>query len=227
MNVIRNIPNAITCGNLLCGSISVVKIFNGSWETAVYFIWGGLILDFLDGFAARSLKVHSRTGKELDSLADMVTFGLVPGLIAFQLISTKTPLQWLPYLGFLITIFSALRLAKFNVDELQSDVFIGLPTPANTLFISSLIFINADWLPLLTILLLVIVFSYLLIAPIEMIALKFKHFKWKGNEDRYLIIIIATVSILVLQKIALPLVIVAYICLSIAKKVFFSKSKAQ
>ncbi|MEM6522702.1 MAG: CDP-diacylglycerol--serine O-phosphatidyltransferase [Bacteroidota bacterium] len=221
LRVKRHIPNFLTCCNLLCGSIGVVQIFNGRWETTVYLIWIAILFDFLDGFAARLLKVHSPMGKELDSLADMVTFGLLPGLIAFQLINTKTQIQWLPFLGFLITIFSALRLAQFNVDERQSDVFIGLATPANTLFISSLVFVNAEWLSLMFVLTIVILFSYLLVAPIEMIALKFKHFRWKDNEMRYMIIGLSLISILLLQQLALPLIVIVYICLSIAKKLFF------
>ncbi|MEM9389810.1 MAG: CDP-diacylglycerol--serine O-phosphatidyltransferase, partial [Bacteroidota bacterium] len=133
-------------------------------------------------------------------------------------------LVWLPYAGFLITIFSALRLAKFNIDERQTDSFIGLPTPANTLFISSLIFVDQAWLTLPVLLSVIVVFSSLLVAPLEMLALKFKHFVWQGNEVRYIFIGISLVSILLFWQLALPVIIIAYICLSIIKRVFFSKN---
>ncbi|MGD1958448.1 MAG: CDP-diacylglycerol--serine O-phosphatidyltransferase [Fulvivirga sp.] len=220
----KHIPNLLTCCNLVCGSVGIVQVFNNELHYAAYLIWAALIFDFLDGFVARLLKVHSPMGKELDSLADMVTFGLLPGAICFQILNNLTPLIWLPYVGFLITIFSALRLAKFNIDERQADSFIGLPTPANTLFISSLIFVNQLWLTLPVLSSLIVVFSCLLVAPLEMLALKFKHFGWRGNEVRYIFIGISLVSILLFWQLALPVIIVAYICLSIIKKVFLSKN---
>ncbi|MEM1001629.1 MAG: CDP-diacylglycerol--serine O-phosphatidyltransferase [Bacteroidota bacterium] len=220
----KHIPNLLTCCNLVCGSVGIVQVFNNELHYAAYLIWAALIFDFLDGFVARLLKVHSPMGKELDSLADMVTFGLLPGAICFQILNNLTPLIWLPYVGFLITIFSALRLAKFNIDERQADSFIGLPTPANTLFISSLIFVNQLWLTLPVLSSLIVVFSCLLVAPLEMLALKFKHFGWRGNEVRYIFIGISLVSILLFWQLALPVIIIAYICLSIIKKVFLSKN---
>ncbi|MEO1096518.1 MAG: CDP-diacylglycerol--serine O-phosphatidyltransferase [Bacteroidota bacterium] len=220
----KHIPNLLTCCNLACGSVGIVQVFNNELHYAAYLIWAALIFDFLDGFVARLLKVHSPMGKELDSLADMVTFGLLPAAICFQILNNLTPLIWLPYAGFLITIFSALRLAKFNIDERQADSFIGLPTPANTLFISSLIFVDQLWLTLPVLLSLIVVFSCLLVAPLEMLALKFKHFGWRGNEVRYIFIGISLVSILLFWQLALPVIIIAYICLSIIKKVFLSKN---
>ncbi len=220
----KHIPNLLTCCNLVCGSVGIVQVFNNELHYAAYLIWAALIFDFLDGFVARLLKVHSPMGKELDSLADMVTFGLLPAAICFQILNNLTPLIWLPYVGFLITIFSALRLAKFNIDERQADSFIGLPTPANTLFISSLIFVDQLWLTLPVLLSLIVVFSCLLVAPLEMLALKFKHFGWRGNEVRYIFIGISLVSILLFWQLALPVIIIAYICLSIIKKVFLSKN---
>ena len=220
----KHIPNLLTCCNLVCGSVGIVQVFNNELHYAAYLIWAALIFDFLDGFVARLLKVHSPMGKELDSLADMVTFGLLPAAICFQILNNLTPLIWLPYAGFLITIFSALRLAKFNIDERQADSFIGLPTPANTLFISSLIFVDQLWLTLPVLLSLIVVFSCLLVAPLEMLALKFKHFGWRGNEVRYIFIGISLVSILLFWQLALPVIIIAYICLSIIKKVFLSKN---
>ncbi|MEM9390584.1 MAG: CDP-diacylglycerol--serine O-phosphatidyltransferase, partial [Bacteroidota bacterium] len=222
MGLKKHIPNLLTCCNLACGSVGIVKVFNNELHYATYFIWAALIFDFFDGFVARLLKVHSPMGKELDSLADMVTFGVLPGAISFQMLNNLTSLVWLPYAGFLITIFSALRLAKFNIDERQTDSFIGLPTPANTLFISSLIFVDQAWLTLPVLLSVIVVFSSLLVAPLEMLALKFKHFVWQGNEVRYIFIGISLVSILLFWQLALPVIIIAYICLSIIKRVFFS-----
>lgn len=161
----RNIPNAITCGNLFCGCLASIATLNGNLTLAAYLVGIAAILDFFDGFVARLLKVSSPIGKDLDSLADMVTFGLVPGLIMFQLIKSSvgilgdvhvnylgnkefvtTNLEsyhfYLPYVALLIPIFSAIRLAKFNHDTRQSDQFIGLPTPANAIFISSFALLN-------------------------------------------------------------------------------------
>ncbi|MEM9858723.1 MAG: CDP-diacylglycerol--serine O-phosphatidyltransferase [Bacteroidota bacterium] len=221
MSVKSHLPNFLTCCNLACGSVGIVQVFNNNIYIAIYLIWAALVFDFLDGFAARIIGVHSPMGKELDSLADMVTFGVLPGVIAYYLLSANHESWWIPYLGFLITIFSALRLAKFNIDENQTDVFIGLPTPANTLFISSLVFVPAEWLNFILLIILICVSSYLLVAPLEMLALKFKHFRWKDNEFRYLIIGLSIIGILVLQQLALPIIILVYICLSIVKKAFF------
>ncbi len=140
----KHIPNAITCGNLLCGCLAIVKSFEGDLVWAAYLVGIAAVLDFLDGLAARLLKVSSPIGKDLDSLADMVTFGLVPGIVMFQMISFSNLLypfdlfHSLKYFAFIIPIFSAIRLAKFNNDTRQSDSFIGLPTPANAMIICSI-----------------------------------------------------------------------------------------
>jgi CDP-diacylglycerol--serine O-phosphatidyltransferase len=146
--IVRNIPNAITCGNLFCGCLAIVKAFEGDLVWSAYLVGIAAVLDFFDGFAARALKVSSPIGKDLDSLADMVTFGVVPGVVMFILIKLAVfyecawfsgqPYFFLSYLGFIVPIFSAIRLAKFNNDSRQSDSFIGLPTPANAIFICSL-----------------------------------------------------------------------------------------
>jgi CDP-diacylglycerol--serine O-phosphatidyltransferase len=165
----RNIPNAITCGNLFCGCLAIVFALKGNLILSSYLVGLAAILDFFDGFAARLLKVSSRIGKDLDSLADMVTFGVVPGLMMYQLIKmsigftadvhintlggnlelmTYHPASYhyyLPFAAFIIPIFSAIRLAKFNNDIRQSDQFIGLPTPANAIFISSLVLLNKNF----------------------------------------------------------------------------------
>jgi len=165
MKVKENIPNFITCLNLLCGCIGIVLAFEGNLVWSAYLVGIAAVLDFLDGFTARILKVHSAIGKQLDSLADMVTFGVLPGVVMFNLLEQAyfyelfseywTPLpndfremwydtrsiNFVPYLAFLIPVFSAIRLAKFNLDSRQSDSFIGLPTPANSIFICSLVLI--------------------------------------------------------------------------------------
>ena len=137
MNFRKILPNLFTSLNLLSGCIGIVFISSGKLEYALYFVLTGVFFDFLDGFSARLLKVSSPIGKELDSLADMVTFGVLPSFVIYELLNPLTD-GWMPYTSFLIAIFSALRLAKFNVDTRQREVFIGLPTPANAVFISGL-----------------------------------------------------------------------------------------
>jgi CDP-diacylglycerol--serine O-phosphatidyltransferase len=167
MNIKKHIPNAITCGNLLCGCLAIIKIFEGNLILASYFVGVALILDFFDGFTARILNVSSPIGKDLDSLADLVTFGVVPGLMMFKIIEIirilnistgsanedagaigiENSVYWPPYFALVIPIFSAIRLAKFNNDTRQSDSFIGLPTPANAMLICSLpLVFNLDYL---------------------------------------------------------------------------------
>ena len=142
----KHIPNAITCANLFSGCIGIVFAFKGEQEVAAYFVLLSGLFDFFDGMVARLLNVKSEIGKQLDSLADMVSFGFLPGVVMFQLLMLSDySSAYLPYLGFLITVFSALRLAKFNIDERQTEDFIGLNTPKNTLFIVSLPFIAHDY----------------------------------------------------------------------------------
>lgn len=230
MNIKKHIPNAITCGNLLCGCLAVVAIFEGNLFTASYLVGLAAVLDFLDGFTARMLKVTSPIGKDLDSLADMVTFGLVPGILMFKLSgiaieifneqNAHTIPQWASYLAFSIPIFSAIRLAKFNNDTRQLDSFIGLPTPANAMLICSLPLIlksNPDFNILNPHLLipLELVMSYLLVAELPLFALKFKHFQWKGNEIRFLFLGTSLVLLLAFKFIAIPLIITLYILLSV------------
>jgi CDP-diacylglycerol--serine O-phosphatidyltransferase len=164
MNIKKHIPNVITCGNLLCGCLAIVSAFNGNLVWSAYLVGIAAVLDFFDGFAARLLKVSGELGKQLDSLADMVTFGVVPGVVMYHLIedainfkdvfslfSAETPAdsitRLLPYTAFLITIFSCLRLAKFNIDTRQTDSFIGVPTPANSILICSFPLIMQQVLP--------------------------------------------------------------------------------
>ena len=221
----KSIPNVLTSLNLLSGCIGIVSVFENWAIPAAYFIWLAGLFDFFDGFAARLLKVSSPIGKELDSLADMVSFGVLPAAIMYTLIGNTTSVEGLPYLAFLIAVFSALRLAIFNLDETQSDSFKGLPTPANALFISGLPLVGAafPWLFETSVLLAItIVFSFLLVAPIRLFALKFKNYGWKENKIRFTFLLMGVLLIVTLKIIAIPLIILLYIALSLGMQ-FVSK----
>jgi len=237
MNFIRkNLPNAMTLGNLFCGCLALLQAFQGHLVIASGFVLIALFLDFFDGFTARLLKVSSPIGKDLDSLADMVTFGVLPGFFMYYLLqqSILAHPEWpanVALLGFVVTLFSCLRLARFNNDTRQSDQFIGVPTPANTMLICSigylyesrperLEFLMQPWI-LIGISLLS---AYLLIAEVPLIALKFKHFGWEGNAFRYVLLGISLVLLAVWQVSAFPLVIVLYILLSIVNNIFSKKA---
>ncbi len=228
----KHIPNFITCCNLFCGVVGIVFAFEGDFYMAAYFTIASLVLDFFDGFAARILKVSSPIGKELDSLADMVTFGVLPGIIMFQMMKAAacapgvcTGLlsnNYFPYLAFLIPVFSGLRLAKFNVDTRQSDSFIGLPTPANAIFIASLPIIMdnqelaATWLANPKVLgIVTTVMSYLLVAELPLLALKFKDFSLANNKARYALIVGSLALLIGLKFAAVPFIILFYVLLSV------------
>ena len=219
MNLKKHIPNFITLLNLTAGCIGIVVAFNGDLVTASYMIWLAALFDFLDGFAARLLKVSSEIGKELDSLADMVTFGVLPAVIVFNMIGGATGGHQ-NYLAFSIAIFSALRLAKFNVDERQTNVFYGVPTPANAFLISGLPFLQVTYPDLLSntlVLGIALVMALLLVAPIEMLAFKFDNYRFENNISRYLLIIVSLVMIVMFKTLALPVIIIFYIILSIVR----------
>lgn len=216
----KNIPNAITCANLFSGCIGIVFAFKGDLKIAAYFVILSGIFDFFDGMVARLLNVKSAIGKDLDSLADMVSFGFLPGVIMFNLLQLSDYTSaYLPYLGFLITIFSALRLAKFNNDERQTEDFIGLNTPMNTLFICSLPYIYDDYPSVIgsTILLISItaITSFLLISEIKIFSLKFSDLSWAKNKIKFIFLILSAALIAVLQFAAIPFVLVLYIALSV------------
>jgi CDP-diacylglycerol---serine O-phosphatidyltransferase len=218
----KHIPNFLTCCNLLCGCFGIVYCLEERAIPAAYFVWAAGVFDFFDGFAARMLKVTSPIGKELDSLADMVSFGLLPALVMYKMIGATSANPWLPYVAFFIAICSALRLAIFNVDETQSDSFKGLNTPANTIFITSLPLVSyqvGSWLFQDWILILVtITFSLLLVSRIEFFAFKFKDFTWSNNKVRFTFIAISAVLLAVLGKLALPILILLYIFFSLVSK---------
>ena len=219
----KHIPNFITSCNLLAGCIGIVVSFKGHLDYAVYLIWLAMVFDFADGMSARLLKVKTLIGKELDSLADMVTFGVLPAILMYLMIGDKSTLSWLPYLAFLIAIFSGLRLAKFNVDTRQEENFIGLPTPANALFMSSLVFFQED-LPLWLLVTVTIVFSLLLVAELPLFSLKLKSFKWSGNQVRFIFLFLCLFLIVFLQLAALPFIIILYIILSVLQNLLLKRS---
>lgn len=215
----KHIPNALTCANLLSGCIGIVFAFKGDLTITAYAVLISGIFDFFDGFSARLLNVKSEIGKELDSLADVVSFGFLPGVVMFQLISQSNfTLPYLPYTAFLITIFSALRLAKFNLDTRQTEDFIGLNTPMNTLFIVSLPFIQQDYPEIInsTIFLIgiTILMSWLLVSEIKIFSLKFGTSNWQDNKVKYIFLIISAVLIALLKFAAIPIVLVLYIASS-------------
>jgi CDP-diacylglycerol---serine O-phosphatidyltransferase len=226
--MIRHLPNFLTCCNLLCGCFAIVFLLEERSIPAAYFVWAACVFDFLDGFVARLLKVSSPIGKELDSLADVVSFGVVPAMVMFKLIGAHSSLESLPYIGFTIAAFSALRLAIFNLDTRQSDSFIGLNTPANTLFISSLpllpenigAWLYQDWV-LVTI---TMVFSLLLVSPIEIFALKFKNYSWADNKIRFTFLALSVLLLLALQISAIPVIILLYIALSLIDRFVLQKT---
>lgn len=219
----RHLPNFLTCCNLLCGCLGIVFVLEDRGVPAAWFVWLAGLFDFFDGFAARMLKVSSPIGKELDSLADVVSFGVLPSLVMYQMLGNSSPSQFLPYLAFMIAVFSALRLAIFNVDETQSDSFRGLNTPANTIFITSLPLVAdriGQWLYQPAVLAAItVIFSLLLVSPIRFFAFKFKSFGWKGNEIRFTFLILSVLLVIGLNFLAVPLIVILYILLSLLDSV--------
>jgi CDP-diacylglycerol--serine O-phosphatidyltransferase len=234
----NNIPNLITSMNLLCGCMAVMAVAKNETDVAGLFIFLAAGFDFLDGMAARLLNAKSEIGKQLDSLADMVSFGLAPGLIMFHMISQAAEIGFpqsslatnLPYLALAIPVFSAWRLAKFNIDTRQEDRFIGLPTPACALFLSSFPIIKAYSIHFSSnfamgilgfmfnpfiLALLSIVMSLLLVANLPLFALKFKDYSWVRNKIRYIFITCVVILFATMQFTAVPLIIALYILISL------------
>ena len=235
----KHLPNALTCLNLLCGCLALSQVLggegfdNGRLVTAAYLVGLAAGADFLDGLVARALGVASPIGKDLDSLADMVSFGVVPGAILYRLLAAGVEagtgpsggpaLAYLPYLAFGLTVFSALRLAKFNNDTRQTDAFIGLPTPACTLVVAALplivVYDRFGVAPLLQnswfLLGLTALLSGLLVAEIPLFALKFKNFGWADNRLRYGFIALSIGLVAALGAAGVPLAVLAYVGLSV------------
>ncbi len=221
MKLLRHLPNTLTSGNLLCGCLGIVSSLQGSADRAIWFVIAACVFDFFDGFSARALHVSSPIGKELDSLADMVSFGVLPSLVMYRMIDTLSASEYLPYLAFLLAAFSALRLAKFNVDESQTDTFRGLPTPANALFITSLVYLQSPWDTFISqdyfLVVITLVFSFLLVAPFELFALKFKTYSWKDNRLKFTFLAFTVLLIALWQLAAMPFVILTYVAVSLVK----------
>jgi CDP-diacylglycerol--serine O-phosphatidyltransferase len=218
----KHLPNAITCANLFSGCVGIVLAFKGELIAAAYAIFLSAIFDFFDGLASRVLKSFSGIGKDLDSLADMVSFGVLPGVIMYQIPNVS---GWLNFIAFLIPVFSALRLAKFNVDTRQAEHFIGLPTPANAILIASFPFImrhgNHFYTPNLlnpyVLSVFVAIMCSLLVVEMPMMSLKFKTTVLNGNIYRYLLLLFSAILILFFKFAAVPVVICIYIILSVVQ----------
>jgi len=222
----KHLPNFLTCCNLFSGCVATVMALQGDYTVAFLFIIIGALFDLLDGMAARILKAFSPIGADLDSLADQVSFGVAPSAMLFSLLSEMTlpaildPIAGMvPYFGFLIAVFSGLRLAKFNVDIRQTTSFIGLPVPANALFWGSLIvayreeFFYND-LFLMPLLVGILLFSYLLVSELPMFSLKFKSLSWQANKVSYSFLLVCIPLIIIFQTGALSFIILWYILLS-------------
>jgi CDP-diacylglycerol---serine O-phosphatidyltransferase len=246
MQIKKHIPNTITLFNLASGLLAIIAIFKGYYDEAFLFVCLGIFFDFWDGFFARKYKVSGELGLQLDSLADVVTSGVVPGLMIFKLLldiqEDDTSIYFLtedfyymgfvPYLGFIITLASAYRLAKFNIDTRQTDSFIGLPTPANALFIMSIPMIQFDgtheWLvnalfnPFVLIII-SFVSAYMLNAEIPLFSLKIKDFSWDKNKLQVFFLTIAATLLLFLGFTALPIIILLYVVLSVVNNMFLVK----
>ncbi|HEY4651449.1 MAG TPA: CDP-diacylglycerol--serine O-phosphatidyltransferase [Pontibacter sp.] len=227
----KHVPNFITCLNLFSGCVALYFIFQNELVYAAYLVGLAAVFDFLDGMVARVLGAYSEIGKQLDSLADMISFGMVPGAMMFMLLQRAEgnffiPETILPFAGFIITVFSALRLAKFNIDTRQTTSFIGLPTPACAMVVASLPLILAGGelmafaiiLNKLVLLVATLVLSFLLVAELPLFALKFKNLSWADNSVRFIFVGLSVILLALLNFAAIPLIIVLYIVLSLFKK---------
>ena len=217
----NSVPNLFTLANLCCGVLGIILVFDGKITDAAYLIWIAALFDFLDGFLAKILKAQSELGRQLDSLADLVTFGVLPSLIYYSLLKDQFDMP-IEYLSFIVAIFSALRLAKFNIDESQSTVFSGLTTTANGILTSSIPIImvgstllsqaltNKYWLVGI-----MVIPAVLMVTPIRLISLKFSNFNLRANLDKFVLIGLSVLFIGLFRESAIPLIIGAYIILSI------------
>jgi len=238
MSIVKQIPNYITLGNLLSGTVAVIFAVNGNYNIAALLVCIGIVLDFFDGFVARLLNVSGELGKQLDSLADMVTSGVVPGIVMYKLLqdnlmdkptfmNSAVQILDVPLIGLILTLAAGFRLAKFNIDTRQTDSFIGLPTPAMSLFILSLPLIlqyteiefvenlikNNYFLIGLTFLL-----SYLMNTELHLFSLKFKDYSFKKNIVKYIFLLSSLLLILTIHILSVPIIIILYVSLSLIKK---------
>ena len=220
--ITKHIPNAVTCMNLFCGCVATYHGFMQNFGWALLFIILGAMFDFFDGMAARLLGVHSLIGKDIDSLADDITFGIAPASMVFSWLqiwlqiyfSMAAIIAYIPYLAFLIAVFSALRLAKFNNDTRQTSSFIGLPVPANALFWGDEVLLSFQLTPLL-IVVLIGVSCWLLVSEIPMFSLKFKNLTWADNKVRFIFLFGCLLLLAMFEVVGIALIIVWYLLLSL------------
>jgi len=249
MKIKQHIPNILTLGNLFCGTLATIFAIQQDFVTTAWLVAIGILFDFFDGFVARILKVQGELGKQLDSLADMVTSGVVPGIVMLQLLKNAFDggvvgdfgnnqevevMSYFPYLGLLLTLFAGYRLAKFNIDERQTDKFIGLPTPAMSLFIISLpliarfsdfsFFSNLVYNKIF-LLVVTVVLSILMISELSLFSLKFKDFSFKNNTLKYLFLIACIILLFSLKFVAIPVIILLYVLVSVCAELLFDKEK--
>jgi len=237
MSIKKHIPNIVTLGNLFCGTLATIYAVGGHFEMTALFVVLGIFLDFFDGFFARVLKVSGELGKQLDSLADMVTSGVVPGIVLFVLLGNNQQIPYeidseskfsmgLPLLGLLITLSACYRLAKFNLDTRQSESFIGLPTPAMSLFIVSLPLVqmhsDIDFVKDLIgnnyfLIGITILFSFLMNSEFHLFSLKFKNYGIKENLFKYILILFSIILLITIEYLAVPVIIMSYVILSMLK----------
>jgi len=220
MSITRHIPNALTCCNLICGCFGIISIYEGASYLVPWFVIIAGVFDFFDGFAARIFKVNSPIGKELDSLADMVTFGVLPAMFMHHYLQNVVGAHWDLWYdpSILIAVCSALRLAKFNVDPRQIDGFIGVPTPANAMFFVFMPFMLTYFHIEPNIYLIVgiiLLFSWLMVSPLPLFSLKFKSFGWKGNEVRFTFLAAAVLLLAIFREAGMSLVIILYVLTSL------------
>lgn len=234
MKITGIIPNTITLLNMLAGILSIYIGMTGDLVLAAYLIFIAAILDFMDGFSARMLNAYSDLGKQLDSLADLVSFGLAPGFILFNMINishgqpgnTSSSMTIIPFIAFMVPLFSALRLAKFNIDENQQTSFLGMPTPAVAILIASFPLIKSElfhdrglYYMIITntyfLLAMAIIMSLLMVIPLPMFAFKFKNYGWANNKVKYVFLIISLIGIIIFKSIAIPVIIALYFLLSL------------
>lgn len=226
----QHIPNALTCGNLVSGCLSILFVASGMPVKAAIMVFVAGLFDFLDGFSARLLHAHSPIGADLDSLSDVVSFGVAPGFIMYWLMSRASDLpnfsvfgyNLLPCLAFLLPVFSAIRLAKFNIDDTQKTLFRGIPAPGMAVFIASLPLalsqvghLTDGALSYWASLGITLIFSFMMVSRLRFFSFKMKSAKWKGNEVRWIFLLITLVSFVIFRFLALPFVMMVYVLLSI------------
>lgn len=230
MSIKQHIPNTITCGNLVSGCMSILFLSMDMPVKAAIMIFVAGLFDFFDGFAARLLHAYSPIGADLDSLSDVVSFGVAPGFIMYWLMSHAADfptvalfgVKLLPCLAFLLPVFSAIRLAKFNIDETQTTTFRGIPAPGMAIFIASLPLMLSQVGHLIdgslgywACLGITIIFSFMMVSRLRFFSFKMKSAKWKGNEVRWIFLIIAVLSFAIFRFLALPFILILYVLMSI------------